>query len=437
MLRVFVLSLILLPLNIVADAFLSSPKLSLNSQGERVIEFKIQSARISDEDIILKEYKSNELLNQENISYTLLEDFSSYKTYSIVLNNSYDGNYFNFKLVIEDQISKDIFIFLPSKLNSSSKKPKPTQVYKPAIIEKSNDVPPMEILPAAKEIKKELRVIKANEISTMWSLATNIKTDMSDASIYQIMWSIYLGNKDAFIDGNINLVRNDKDLIIPSYSSISETSHTEAKASILAMNESYSLSIAPAVKSLLVLTAPKIIEAPEQKVKEIVDEDEAKQLDINNEELNDPADIIKNNTKTLEMAFESKVAEELIKETEDIKPGDVQEFGLMDLLFVAFVSILSGILIALIYIQLKSRQTKKIDYDFDEAPDTSSSVAGLPKGLSITNNEEEQQLDLAVTYFEMGDLENSKSILDELIKSTQSDKIKNDAKTLLDKFSEK
>ena len=125
MLRVFVLSLILLPLNIVADAFLSSPKLSLNSQGERVIEFKIQSSRISDKDITLKEYKSNELLNQENISYTLLEDFSTYKIYSIVLNNSYDGSYFNFKLVIEDQISKDIFIFLPSKLKSSSEKPKP------------------------------------------------------------------------------------------------------------------------------------------------------------------------------------------------------------------------------------------------------------------------------------------------------------------------
>ena len=137
------------------------------------------------------------------------------------------------------------------------------------------------------------------------------------------------------------------------------------------------------------------------------------------------------------MAFESKVAEELIIETEDIKSSDVQEFGLMDLLFVAFVSILSGILIALIYIQLKSRQTKKIDYDFDEAPYTSSSVAGLPKGLSIKNNEEEQQLDLAVTYFEMGDLENSKSILDDLIKSTESDTIKNNAKALLDKFSEK
>ena len=42
-----------------------------------------------------------------------------------------------------------------------------------------------------------------------------------------------------------------------------------------------------------------------------------------------------------------------------------------------------------------------------------------------------------MTYFEMGDLENSKSILDDLIKSSQSDKIKNNAKALLDKFSEK
>jgi FimV-like protein len=109
----------------------------------------------------------------------------------------------------------------------------------------------------------------------------------------------------------------------------------------------------------------------------------------------------------------------------------------MDLLFVAFVSILSGILIALIYIQLKSRKSKKIDYDFDEALDNSSSIEGLPKGLSIKNNEEEQQFDLAVTYFEMGDFKNSKSILEDLIKSTDSEGIKNNAQALLDKFSEK
>ena len=85
MLRIFLISFFLLPINLFADALLSSPKLSLNAKGERVIEFKIQSPRISDQDIILKEYKSEELLTQENISYTLLEDYSNYKSFSIVL----------------------------------------------------------------------------------------------------------------------------------------------------------------------------------------------------------------------------------------------------------------------------------------------------------------------------------------------------------------
>ena len=117
MLRIFLISFFLLPLNIIADALLSSPKLSLNNKGERVIEFKIQSTRISDKDILLKEYKSDDLLSEENISYTLLENFSNYKTFSIVLKDEYEGNYFNFKLVIKNELAKDIFIFLPSKIN--------------------------------------------------------------------------------------------------------------------------------------------------------------------------------------------------------------------------------------------------------------------------------------------------------------------------------
>ena len=186
----------------------------------------------------------------------------------------------------------------------------------------------------------------------MWSMASNIKQETTNTSIYQIMWSIYLGNKDAFIDGNINLVRNDKDLIIPSFSSMSSISDSEARSSILAMNESYSLSIVPAMKSLLVLTAPKIQEAPTPQIKEVIEEDISKPVDINNENLNDPKSLIENNTTTLEMAIESKVAEELIKETEILESETSQGFGLMDLLFVAFVSILSGVLIALIYINI-------------------------------------------------------------------------------------
>ncbi|MGB1652601.1 MAG: FimV/HubP family polar landmark protein [Gammaproteobacteria bacterium] len=440
MLRALFTLFFLIPVNITADALLSSPKLTLNSQGERVIEFKIQNSRISDDDILLKEYKSDEPLNQTYVAYTLLEDFSNYKTYSIVLSNSYDANYFNFKLVIKNELAKDIFIFLPSKINSSLQKNVPSKPLKQNIenTRKSNEET-ITIQPTISEnivdekIDETAKVVKASEITTMWSIASNIQKESSDISIYQIMWSIYLGNKDAFIDGNINLVRNDRDLIIPSFAVMSGTSDSEARASILAMNESYSLSIAPTIKSLLVLTAPKIKESPKEVIKEVVEDQEVTNIDLN-DDLQDPKSIIEQNTKTLEMVVESKIAEDLLQETKNIDNSESQEFNLTDLLFVAFVSILSGVLIALIYIQLKSRQSKKIDYDFEEAKDNSSSIQGLPKGLSIENNKDEQQLDLAVTYFEMGDLENSKSILDEIIRSSDNDKLKQDAQNLLDKF---
>ena len=388
----------------------------------------------------LKEYKSDEPLNQTYIAYTLLEDFSNYKTYSIVLSNSYDANYFNFKLVIKNELAKDIFIFLPSKINSSLQKNVPSKPLKQNIenTRKSNEET-ITIQPSISEnivdekIDETAKVVKASEITTMWSIASNIQKESSDISIYQIMWSIYLGNKDAFIDGNINLVRNDRDLMIPSFIVMSGTSDSEARASILAMNESYSLSIAPTIKSLLVLTAPKIKESPKEVIKEVVEDQEVTNIDLN-DDLQDPKSIIEQNTKTLEMVVESKIAEDLLQETKNIDNSESQEFNLTDLLFVAFVSILSGVLIALIYIQLKSRQSKKIDYDFEEAKDNSSSIQGLPKGLSIENNKDEQQLDLAVTYFEMGDLENSKSILDEIIRSSDNDKLKQDAQNLLDKF---
>lgn len=440
MLRALFTLFFLIPVNIIADALLSSPKLTLNSQGERVIEFKIQNSRISDDDILLKEYKSDEPLNQTYVAYTLLEDFSNYKTYSIVLSNSYDANYFNFKLVIKNELAKDIFIFLPSKINSSLQKNVPSKPLKQNIenTRKSNEET-ITIQPTISEnivdekIDETTKIIKASEITTMWSIASNIQKESSDISIYQIMWSIYLGNKDAFIDGNINLVRNDRDLMIPSFAIMSGTSDSEARASILAMNESYSLSIAPTIKSLLVLTAPKIKESPKEVIKEVVEDQEVTNIDLN-DDLQDPKSIIEQNTKTLEMVVESKIAKDLLQETKNIDNSESQEFNLTDLLFVAFVSILSGVLIALIYIQLKSRQSKKIDYDFEEAKDNSSSIQGLPKGLSIENNKDEQQLDLAVTYFEMGDLENSKSILDEIIRSSDNDKLKQDAQNLLDKF---
>ena len=439
MLKLILFLIFSFSVNVFADINLSSPKLSLNQSGERVIEFKIQDGKIEDSDIFLNEYKSDEALKTDYIAYTLLENFNSYQLFSIILKNEYESNYFSFKLILKDSLAKDIFIFLPSKINNTINQNEQARVYKPQpqkikteIKEQNSEQEKVK----PKNIAKKNIVIKASEISTIWSIASNIQKEETNASIYQIMWSIYLGNKDAFIDENINLVRKDKDLIIPSSSKIASTSDSEARSSILAMNKSYSLSIAPGLKSLLVLTAPKIEEKSKPIESSYTDIREKKEaINQKNEITDDPRDFVEQNTKQLEVALESRVVRDLSEKVESIEEiKTVNNFGIRELLFVAIISILSGILIALIYIQLQSRRIKNIQYDFEEAADTKESVRGLPKGLSIKNNEEEQQLDLANTYFEMNDIENCRNILNDLIKNTSNLEIKMSAQNLLEKL---
>ena len=422
-------------INIIGDTLLSSPSLKLNSNDQRVVTFRIQGSSIKDDDIFLQEYKSDELLKQDDISYTLLEDFSSYQTFSIVLENSYNEDYFSFKLVIKDEIAKDIFIFLPSKIKNAPKKPQPTKIYQPVrlpIKDKFEEV--IEMSPP----KETPNIIKADDISTMWSMASSIKKETSDTSIYQIMWSIYLGNKNAFIDGNINLVRKDMDLVIPSFATMKMTSQADAKESILAMNSSFYSNFEPAVKSLLTLKAPKIIKQEKiEAVAEDIEKEDKNIINFNDDQVSDPKKFIESNTKQFEMAVESKALDKLIEVTEEQEDKSGSGFGVSDLLFVAVVSVLSGVLIALIYIQLNPAKKKSISYDFDEATDSLSSVDGLPKGLSIKNNHEEQQLDLAITYFEMQDYRNSKTILDDIIKITEDNNIKSSAENLLAKIPNK
>ena len=94
-------------------------------------------------------------------------------------------------------------------------------------------------------------------------------------------------------------------------------------------------------------------------------------------------------------------------------------------------------LLALIFIQLRNiKNRKNQEYDFEEAKDDDSMLSGLPQGLSIENNKDQQQLDLATTYFEMDDKENAKKILSILLKDSESDKIKSQANNLLNKINQ-
>ena len=415
--------------NLYGEILLSSPKTSLNSQDQRVIEFKIQNESIKDNDLFLYEYKTNNPINESDISYTLLEDFGEYQLFKVILSEKYQEDYFSLTIEIKNEFTKDVFIFLPSKLRNYNSQP---------INIENKQIPKRtaEEIIQTKEITKETppeQIIKGSEITTVWSMAEKIKGNNSDISIYQIMWSIYLGNKEAFINENINLIRKDIDIYVPETSEIENISYQFAKDSILDMNTSFSRSFSNASKSLLVLTAPKL--PKEDNEEKIIEASKKENSDATLESISNPKDFIKENTKELSLTVENETVKEFINQTEDLETERDNNFEIFDLIFISLISLASGALLALIFIRLRNaKNLKEQEYDFEEAKDDDSLLSGLPKGLSIENNEDQQQLDLAAIYIEMNDQENAKKILSNLVKNSDSDQIKNEASNLLSKI---
>ena len=421
---------LIISINIFADPFLSSPKIKLNSNDERVIDIKIENVYLMDKDIVLNEYKSDLPIDKEKITYTLIENFDSYQVLKIVLSDKYEEDYFSFQLKIKDDFQKDIFIFLPSKIRNSS-----------AEMSISESVPRKLDSPLSTNIKEiseeveitdELRIIEASEITTVWSMAEKIKSKSDDLSIYQIMWSIYLGNKDAFINDNINLIRKDIDINIPMNSEIRDISYQYAKDSILEMNEIYSSRFSLASKSLLVLTAPSVednqkltAETPNSKIENISIDDSLS-----------PKELIEMNTRDLSVKVENQTAESFLEDVNDSKSiSKGNNIRIVDILFISVISLVSGIFLALIFINLKNirKSRNKIDYDFEEVREDDSEKS-MPSGLSVENNESQQQLDLAVMYIEMEELEKAKNILNELIQNSDEEAIVDQASGLISKI---
>lgn len=432
-------SLFFITTSISADSLLSSPKISLNDAGLRVIELKVKDTNLDDEDIQLLEYRSEELIDNSKIEYTILKDNDSFYEFLIALSDTYVSDYFNFKIKIKDSFSKDIFIFLPSSnRNSFNKIASNSEVIsinplskvldddevRPVISSDINNIKPIS------DNSFSSKTIPAGDIKTMWSLATDIAKSSNDLSIYQIMWSIYLGNPSAFINENINLVRDDIDITIPSYEVMSRNSPSDSKAAVIKMNQSFSLDFKTPTKSLLTLTAPKINK--ETEITLVKDELDGVVDIVSKEPISSsPEDIISQNTSTLTIKTNNQIIEDLteISVTEDVKKDS--GFNIIDLLFVAGISVLCGVLLALIFIQLSKNRKKTIVYDFEEAPTSGPETQALPSGLSIKNNKDEQEIDLASTYIEMGELEQAHSILTNLLKESESKTAKEKASKLI------
>ena len=442
--KYLLVTLIFLTSFVSANNLISSPKISINDNGLRVIELNIKESNIDDDDIKLFEYKSEEILDKNKIAYTLLLDNDNFSKFSIVLSETYASDYFSFKLRVKDDLAKDIFIFLPSKARIES----PLSTNDPTkesintlskfnnkeISIKSEDDEIEQEPPLDEIVRQKEKVVSAGEIKTMWSLATDIAKTNGDLSIYQIMWSIYLGNPDAFLDENINLVRNDVDIVIPSYQAMRVNSPAEAKNAIIKMNQAFSLDFKKSSKSLLTLTAPKISKLEEAKIITEVEKEQVEAVS-NNTDSSSPEDIISKNTSTLTFNAENEVIEDLTKIADAANSTDLQEkssgIKLIDLLFVAAISVICGVLLALIFIQLNKNRKKAIVYDFDEAPSSGPETTALPSGLSIKNNEDEQELDLASTYIEMGEFDQANAILQNLLKKSENENLKDKARELI------
>ena len=443
--------LFIISTSIQADIALSSPKVSVNEQGQFLILFTVNSdARIRSKDFILNEYQSDIPLAEDVVAFTLFEEEGDFDKFTIALGNNYPDDYFSFQLVIKDELTKNVFIFLPSRYKTFSSQPSYTAPKKPLVTEKpalesellieesvqdSLDLIEDTFEDTQSDNKAETAkiIVDSSEITTIWSLASSIAKE-SDADIYQIMWAIFLANEAAFIDDNINLVRADIDLVIPTNEVLSNISSEFAKDSIQQMNSNIqSLSVSKNIKSILTLTAPKddrqIPPTPIAAKEEILEE-EVKPLITNQDQSNlSPDDFIKSNSKTIELGVQNEPLEALQQKADEVsESGSIR---ILDLLLVGLGALLAGFVLAFFYIRKNSKTLSDDDiYGFDNPADEGG-IEGLPKGLSVKNDTDTQQLDLAATYIEMDNLDDAKQILTALVKSTESDSVRQEAETLL------
>ena len=360
-------------------------------QAEKAIQIVItinSTEEIDKSDISIYEYQTassikdllfNLSLNRENISQYNLS-FEKLK--------DLDSPYVLFTIEIKES-RKDFFIFLSDDSYTSVLQDETAEDSSFQIIEEE-------------ETSNEL-IILADEITTVWSMAESLNYE--DLSIYQVMWSIFETNRTAFIDDNINLIRNDMDILVPELQSIREIDKSYAKFSIREMIDANTFD----TEQMLTLVAPESEEIIEKGI-EVNQEKKIKDFDIQNQEQAtlDPQAIIESQTRIIEIERNEEI---------EISNGEINSgVNILQLFIVSLVSLAVGFLIAIFLIK-RNLVTAKNESKPDDA------LSSMPKGLSIKNDPFIQQFDLAITLYEMKDYEKAKILLDEIIDKAKNQKL--------------
>ena len=379
---------------IIFSSLLSSEITYLSSktfQDENAIQIIISinsTEEIDKSDISIFEYQTSSSIKGSLFNLSLSRVNISEYNLSFEKLKDTDTPYALFTIEIKDN-RKDFFIFLSDDSYTSILQNETVEVSSPQIIEEEK--PSNEI------------VILADEITTAWSMAESLNYD--DLSIYQVMWSIFENNRGAFIDDNINLIRNDMDILIPELQSIREIDKSYAKFSIREMIDTNTFE----TQQMLTLVAPESEAIIEQEI-EVTQEEKTQNFDIQNQEQTtlDPQAIIESQTRIIEIER---------NEEKEISNGEINSgVNILQLLIVSLVSLAVGFLIAIFLIK-RNLVTAKNESKPDDA------LSSMPKGLSIKNDPFIQQFDLAITLYEMKDYEKAKILLDEIIDKAKNQKL--------------
>jgi FimV-like protein len=436
--------------SIYASIVIGSPNVEINSEGLYLVQIKISSTtNLAEDDISIKNFKSNDDLSDFNFEFKIFENLQDYKRLTLALPSTHLEDYISFRLDIKNELKKDIFIFLPqndlvpkAKSQVSFKLPSKKIYGEPQrydlekiLSEESNyeDPEPSEsnafsLAKPANDITEEAedpKSIPSDEVETIWSVSKSVSQNY-DASIYQIMWGFYLENPNAFIDEDINRVRGDIDLALPSQELVASTSAISAKESIAFMDARNSQLKRSAIKPILKLTAPVEIFTDTQVMKDSINSSTSEsQLDlvkeVDNSQLN-ASEIVEKNTSFIELKSQSDFS----INTNTSKNS--QAFDLRDLFWVGVLSLLLGFAIAYMLIRSSKRPTftkAAVEEDLQDESNT------FQTNLSISNDIETQELDLVRTYIEMDDWESATKILDKLIANSTNDLIVSEAYSLL------
>ena len=360
-------------------------------QDEKAIQIVItinSTEEIDKSDISIYEYQTASSIKDLLFNLSLnRENISQYNLSFEKLKDS-DSPYVLFTIEIKES-RKDFFIFLSDDSYTSVLQDETAEDSSFQIIEEE-------------ETSNEL-IILADEITTVWSMAESLNYE--DLSIYQVMWSIFETNRTAFIDDNINLIRNDMDILVPELQSIREIDKSYAKFSIREMIDANTFE----TEQMLTLVAPEPEEIIEKGI-EVNQEKKIKDFDIQNQEqaTSDPQAIIESQTRIIEIERN----EEIDISNEEINAGA----SILQLLIVSLLSLVVGFLIAVFLIRRNS-VTAKTELKTDDA------VSSMPRGLSIKNDPFIQQFDLAISLYEMKEYEKTKTLLDEIIDKAKNQKL--------------